>query len=125
MPSLSMGPVHLRTTPGWELFHRYDVAVDEFQVFIRLVDHSGQKWAVDPFTFTKLPASAPLLPSVGPPPEQGVNVNGFLQAALDVAWEIGLRPQGFADPANELTAVRYHLEDMRTLAKLRTTAPGT
>lgn len=47
------------------------------------------------------------------------DVTGFLQAALDAAWEHGLRPKGFADHSNELTAVRYHLEDMRTLAKVK------
>lgn len=44
------------------------------------------------------------------------DVSGFLQAALQAAWDLGMRPQGFADHKNELTAVRYHLEDMRTLA---------
>jgi hypothetical protein len=37
---------------------------------------------------------------------------------MDAAWEIGLRPAGYADVANEIAAVRYHLEDMRVLAKL-------
>ncbi len=46
-------------------------------------------------------------------------VEGFLQAAMDSAWELGLRPTGFRDHTNELTAVRYHLEDMRLLAKVR------
>lgn len=46
------------------------------------------------------------------------DVTGFLQACMDEAWRIGLRPTGFADHSNELTAVRYHLEDMRALAKV-------
>lgn len=48
------------------------------------------------------------------------DVDHFLQAALECAWELGLRPKGFADHSNELTAVRYHLEDMRLLAKVKT-----
>lgn len=44
------------------------------------------------------------------------DVTGFLQAALDVAWAAGMRPKGIAEAASELSAVRYHLEDMRTLA---------
>lgn len=40
------------------------------------------------------------------------------QAVLDEAWRIGMRPKGFADHTNELTAVRYHLEDMRAMAKV-------
>jgi len=45
-------------------------------------------------------------------------VESFLQAAMDCGWELGLRPKGAKDMTNELTAVRYHLEDMRTLAKV-------
>ena len=45
-------------------------------------------------------------------------IRGFMQAMLDEAWEHGLRPRGFEDHTNELTAVRYHLEDMRKLVKL-------
>lgn len=44
------------------------------------------------------------------------DVTGFLQAALDSAWAIGLRPRGFEDHQNELSATRYHLEDLRALA---------
>lgn len=40
----------------------------------------------------------------------------FLQAMLDLAWTEGMRPRGFADHTNELTATKYHLEDMRKLA---------
>ena len=46
-------------------------------------------------------------------------VESFLQGALDFAWELGLRPKGAKDMTNELKAVRYHLEDMRLLAKVR------
>lgn len=44
------------------------------------------------------------------------DVTGFLQAAMDAGWEMGLRPAGARDHTNELKAVRYHLEDMRALA---------
>ena len=121
MPALSMGPIKRRTTPGWEMFHRYDVADDSFQLFIRLLDQSGQHWVVEPFTITKQPRLAGPTLSTSVPDEQdgvGHDINGFLQAALELAWEIGLRPQGYADPSNELSAVRYHLEDMRKLAKV-------
>ena len=41
----------------------------------------------------------------------------FLQAVMDVAWERGVRPAGFdtKDPAGEIGAMRFHLEDMRAL----------
>lgn len=44
------------------------------------------------------------------------NVRSFLQAMMDAAWEIGLRPAQAKDQTDELKAVRYHLEDMRALA---------
>lgn len=46
------------------------------------------------------------------------DVTGFLQAALDAAWSLGMRPAGFADHTNELAAIRAHLDDMRRLAKI-------
>lgn len=48
-------------------------------------------------------------------------VTGLLQAMLDQAWAMGMRPAGYdaKDQGAELAAVRYHLEDMRLLAKVR------
>ena len=43
----------------------------------------------------------------------------FLQAAMDAAWEAGLRPLGYEDTRQKVGALRYHLEDMRLLAKVR------
>ena len=43
----------------------------------------------------------------------------FLRAIVDAAWDAGIRPTGFGDHTNELKATRYHLEDMRLLAKVR------
>lgn len=49
----------------------------------------------------------------------GFSVDQFLQAMLERAWERGLRPKKFEAVENEMKAVRYHLEDMRLLAKVR------
>jgi hypothetical protein len=46
-------------------------------------------------------------------------VLGFLRAIMDEGWKLGVRPTAFQDHTNELTAVRYHLEDMRKLAKVK------
>lgn len=46
-------------------------------------------------------------------------IRSFLQAALDAAWDAGLRPYNYEDTRQEIAAVRYHLEDMRVLAKVR------
>lgn len=105
------------------MFHRYDITSDGFELFVRLVDNTGQRWAVDPLTLTKQARTGakPMMSATRSDREDGIgdDIDGFLQAALELAWEIGLRPQGYADPTNELGAVRYHLEDMRKLAKVK------
>jgi hypothetical protein len=64
-----------------------------------------------------IPTDKPTLSETRYEADDGLgDVTGFLQAAMDEAWRIGLRPTGFADHTNELVAVRYHLEDMRRLA---------
>ncbi len=66
-----------------------------------------------------LPYDIPTLAEVRTDVEDGIgDVENFLQAALEAAWALGMRPQGFKDRSDELTAVRYHLEDMRALAKV-------
>lgn len=47
---------------------------------------------------------------------RGPGVAEFLQAMSDVAWEIGIKPKQLESHTDELKAVRYHLEDMRTMA---------
>jgi len=44
----------------------------------------------------------------------------FLQAVIDAAWTSGYRPAGWQDHESQLTATKYHLEDMRKLAKVTT-----
>ena len=44
------------------------------------------------------------------------DVRSYLQAMSDAAWEIGIKPKGVEGHTDELKAVRYHLEDMRSLA---------
>jgi hypothetical protein len=49
-------------------------------------------------------------------PRDGDDSKQFLQAALDCAWELGLRPAGFLDTRESMAATKAHLEDMRSLA---------
>lgn len=46
------------------------------------------------------------------------HVDMFLRVIVDAAWDAGVRPTKFKDFTNELAAVRYHLEDMRLLARV-------
>lgn len=106
---------------GWRFFSRYDVVNDGHEMFATLTDYGGDRYVMEPVRLTKiergLTLSTPTIPSwasEGP----HIDAKAFLQAALEAAWEMGLRPKSFADHTNELTAVRYHLEDMRALAKV-------
>ena len=50
--------------------------------------------------------------------EESDEVRSFLQAALDAAWEIGLRPAAYEDNRLEVATLKGWLEDMRVLAKV-------
>lgn len=45
----------------------------------------------------------------------GYDARAVLQAFLDHAWEIGMRPAGFADTTEQVGAIKAHLADMRAL----------
>lgn len=93
------------------------------RLFMRIRTHlSGQSF-VGPLTLVTVPAGAPYdTPTMSETREDQEDavgdVTGFLQAAMDEAWRLGMRPRAYADFNNELKAVRYHLEDMRALAKV-------
>ena len=55
---------------------------------------------------------APGMPGQNTAPE----IRDFLQAMVDAAWKLGIKPSGAIDSASELKAVRAHLEDMRQIA---------
>jgi hypothetical protein len=48
----------------------------------------------------------------------------FVQAIMDAGWKAGLKPAGYEDAGRELTATKFHLEDMRTLAGVKTVLQG-
>lgn len=39
----------------------------------------------------------------------------FLQSLVDQAWDIGIRPRYAKETTPEINAIKYHLEDMRSL----------
>lgn len=45
-------------------------------------------------------------------PDSGLQ---FLRAALNCAWEMGLRPDGYLDTRESMRGMKAHLEDMRAL----------
>lgn len=49
-------------------------------------------------------------------PQDGIgNAEALIQDIVNKAWDAGFRPAGFADVKNETTAIRAHLDDMRTI----------
>ncbi len=104
----------------WHI-HVEDGAFRGRSLWMTVSQAMGRRAVVGPMVLTDYEpgslAPSPTLAETQEDQADGVgDVTGFLQAALDAAWSVGLRPRGFADHTNELTAVRYHLEDMRTLA---------
>lgn len=101
----------------WRVYARYQDFSDNVEIAVSFTDPHGKRSFVEPpLVFREREGFIP--------PEDvdlARNIDGmaFLQAFLDAAWDLGLRPKGFEDHKNELTAVRYHLEDMRKLAKVR------
>lgn len=59
------------------------------------------------------------------PTLSGRDGRDFLQAALNCAWELGLRPPGLEHTTETIAATARHLEDMRaiTFAKLNVEKP--
>lgn len=51
-----------------------------------------------------------------PSPIAERDAEAFLRAALNCAWELGLRPDGLDDTREQIAATRKHLEDMRAIA---------
>lgn len=45
----------------------------------------------------------------------GPDTDAVLQALLDHAWELGLRPRGFFDTTNQVAAMQAHMADLRAL----------
>ncbi len=62
---------------------------------------------------------APAEPTLKLSREEG---HDFLQACANAAWEQGIQPVQLHDSRKELEAVRFHLDDMRLLAKVRARA---
>lgn len=87
---------------------------------------SNQRIVIEPLIMTDSPygklIDKPTLSETREEVEDNCSpVAGILQAMLDAAWKLGMRPEGYdvKDSNAEIAAIRYHLEDMRLLAKVR------
>lgn len=101
--------VHAESRPGW---------IGK-NMWIGRSDGHGTVGLVHPFTLTTYKEGMVAdKPTMSDETIRG-DVDQFLQAAMDCAWSLGMRPRGFEDHTNELAAVRFHLDDMRKLAKVK------
>ncbi len=101
----------------YKVHTRYEAMSDSTEIVVVRRDSLDKRSVMLPPRFDVLPATAAINESQRWALEDS-DARDFMQAMLGAAWEMGLRPAGFEDHTNELTAVRYHLEDMRTLAKV-------
>jgi hypothetical protein len=111
------------TEYGWRAFARYNLNSDGHDLYVAWRGQDRKVHAVSlAFTETAgLPMDAPTIGDAAGWTSEGVggDSRGFLQCIMDAAWELGLRPKRLAEHQSELAAVRFHLEDMRKLAKVK------
>lgn len=104
---------------NWKVFARYeDFSDDRLIVAAAFTDWQGNRSFIQAPLAMKQYDSRSLIEDKDVDLARDMDGRAFLQAMLDAAWELGLRPEGYENHTNELKAVRYHLEDMRTLAKV-------
>lgn len=102
---------------GWTIYTREAPMLRDIEVLIEHEDRNGKIGVVTSLTVRTLD------PSIVTPGEAwgalqrpgGGGGRNFLQAALDAAWQAGLRPSRGLEEVGELKATRSHLEDMRRL----------
>lgn len=103
---------------SWLVHLNYRPEVQATEMFlIRELDH-GVRQVAKPLEFNDIPRHGInqeptlLLEHRG----FGSQTHGFLQAMVDAAWGLGIRPSGVKDLDGTLEATRFHLEDMRALS---------
>jgi hypothetical protein len=72
---------------------------------------SGSLDVVETMTTRHVPASM----LIGKPTLQGEDATEFLQAALDAAWKLGMRPTGHGGETEQVSAIKDHLHDLRAI----------
>lgn len=103
---------------------RPDFQRDDIELHIIHTSPTGQKGIVTNLTmFAVAPGGAlPANPGRIMAPEVG-DQRQFLQAMLEAAWEVGMRPAGYSDVAGSMRAGEAHLQDMRAIAFAKLEVP--
>lgn len=116
-------------TKGWRFVRRYRVSNDDFGLYIARSKsdgfvRDGQQTGHLKLVFTPFDAKSSQFDT--PAFLAGDDDDmAFLQAAMDLAWDIGIRPQNFHTREPEIAATNRHLNDMRAIVggKLGVTLP--
>jgi hypothetical protein len=93
--------------------------MDAREVFVFGTDDKRQTFVIEPMVYKVVPKGS----AFERPMVHGSHGCEFMQALLNHAWDIGLRPAGFNDAKLETGAIKYHLEDMRRLVFDGSAAP--
>lgn len=93
----------------WTIKAAYEVAWDAHAVYMQRGD--------DEVTgFTLVPRDKGQMMSRAIPSDGDDDGMSFLRAALNCAWDMGLRPDGYLDTRESMKATTAHLQDMRAIA---------
>lgn len=94
----------------------YQPQVDEMALFIKIETYDGKRIYLEDFVFNEKQigevASPFIDPSMVPSSYPKLTAIAFCQAIMDEAWEFGLRPKGYKEPAN-IAAKDNHISDLQ------------
>lgn len=95
---------------AWRVKAQYAMSIDGHQI-VAYTEAYGRR---DYHVLQSLPVQ---MPDQRVAPEQGVMLadKDLLQAFLDCAWGMGLRPTGYSDVHEAMKASDAHLQDMRAI----------
>ena len=102
-------------TDNFKIHAQENLNNGELEIYIINDNHNGARSVCKPMemVFTELPMGHP---SKGPSLSIPLSFTGaFLQAMADLCHKLGVRPGEEPVLENELKAIKYHLEDMRSL----------
>jgi len=92
-----------------------DFYSEDFRLYIKIDRLDGSSFVVTALQVSEYTRYAPT-PPFQVPDGAGWSTRDLLQAVLDAAWDVGLRPMASASQTDTLEATRLHLADMRAMA---------
>jgi hypothetical protein len=103
----------MRAGNPWQIITDRDVLRQETFIVLTREERNGERFVVSPMDIEPMPPASTVIEPTWTGSHE--DVEALMQAFLDAAWAMGLRPKGYEGP-NELKAVNRHLDDMRRIA---------